>query len=167
MNPLENFSPHTLEKKKEVKRGKVLRALTAAAVMAIGGVSGYGVSKDVEKDHKEKENVTTTVQIEDMNPDQLFTYFESEGDVTSKVNYAATIILDEINKNPSYQNGVALNSGNNVLGGNPRLDITRDFLTKFMNAHSGGKFHGIWGEIIKSGVYTRENLFEILRVITK
>lgn len=163
MNTPENFSPSNLEKKEQIRdtNKRVLRAFVGGAVVAFGSMVGFGVIKPGNHDQKEQEAAIAKVAVEGMNPDQLFKYYESEVDAVSKVNYAAKIILDELKK-PGNENGIALNSGNNVFGGNPRLDVSRDFLTKYMNAHSGGKFHEVWGGIIKSGVYTTSSLNEIV-----
>lgn len=174
MSTPENFTPRNIERekvrnKKEVLRARNFRALAAGAFLTVGGLVGFGTNKYIENEHLESEAAMSTTNVEDMNDYQLSVYFKSNVDDTVKANYAATIILDEMNHNKEYEEGVALNSGTNVLGGNPRLDISRDFLTKFINTHKGikikDKMQILWNP--NNTKYTRSILVEILSATTK
>lgn len=82
-----------------------------------------------------------------------------EGDI-HKVNEATTLLIEEMNK--ENVNQVKITGTGHP---NERIDILRDFLTKHLNSKIGNK-NPIKNKIFSSGVYTRDNLVEILSTTT-
>lgn len=180
MNP-ENFSPRNLEKKEEErkkeKRGKVLRAITAASVIVFGGIVGYGVSKDIEKDHKEQEVAVASVDVQDMSPEDLKVYLGNDVENFEKANHVANIILIEMNNvkvgDKVGVDKISTKSGTNVLDftENERLVIAKGFLVRHLNSKAGHKHDvrepGMRERIRNNEFITRTDLANILSNTTR
>ncbi len=95
---------------------------------------------------------------------QLNDYFKGkEGDIHA-ANEAASMLLEEMNVKNIER--LALQSGTGIGLETARIDILRDFLTRHLQSPVGSKYP-FQKDVIKSGVYTREILVEILSATTQ
>lgn len=157
MNNFGKNTPQNNEPENPGRRG-FIRGVLGGAIVTVFGVKG--INKYLENEIQEE----LKKPVEEMNQEGLNKYFGNDIEDLSKVNHAVNIILIEMNKEGLDK--ISLNSGTNVLGGNGRLDVSRDFLTKHLNSKVGSKYP-VKGKIFSSRTYKKEDLVELLSLTTK